>query len=46
VQEVNNEKVKYRKEVAAGLRVEDKNYLDQLAQRFKDAYTRENPHKK
>lgn len=46
VQEVNNEKVKYRKEVAAGLRVEDKNYLDQLAERFRAAYTRENPHKK
>ncbi len=46
VAEVENEKIKYRKEVAQGLRVEDKNFSNELQQRFKDAYTRENANKK
>jgi hypothetical protein len=46
VQEVENEKIKYRKEVTQGLRVEDKNYSNELQQRFKDAYTREQYGKK
>lgn len=41
MQEVENEKVKYRKEVAEGLRVKDTNFENQLQQRWKDAFTRE-----
>ncbi len=39
--EVENEKIKYRKEVSSGLRVEDSNYANELQQRWKDAYTRD-----
>lgn len=39
-QEVDNEKVKYRKEVAQGTRVPDKNFENHLQQRWKDAYSR------
>ena len=45
MQEVENEKVKYRKEVAEGLRVKDTNFENQLQQRWKDAYTRESMNK-
>ena len=38
--EVDNEKVKYRQEVANGLRVADKNFENELQQRWRDAYTR------
>lgn len=40
-QEVENDKIKYRKEVKAGIRVEDKNYLDELGTRYRDAVARE-----
>src|SRR5690606_4397876 len=33
--EVENDKIKYRKEVNQGLRVPDKNYENELARRFK-----------
>lgn len=39
--EVENDKIKYRKEVNQGIRVSDKNYESELAQRFRDARTRE-----
>lgn len=39
--EVENDKIKYRKEVNQRLRVADKNYENELAQRFRDARTRE-----
>ncbi len=39
--EVENDKVKYRKEINQNLRVPDKNYENELAQRFKDARSRE-----
>ena len=39
--EVENDKIKYRKEVASGLRVPDKNYENELAQRFRDSRSRE-----
>lgn len=39
--EVENDKIKYRKEVNQGLRVPDKNYENELARRFKDARSRE-----
>ena len=39
--EVENDKIKYRKEVNQKLRVADKNYENELAQRFRDARTRE-----
>lgn len=39
--EVENDKIKYRKEVASGLRVSDKNYENELAQRFRDSRSRE-----
>lgn len=38
---VENDKIKYRKEVKEKLRVPDKNYENELAQRFRDALTRE-----
>lgn len=40
-QEVENDKVKYRKDIKQGLRSPDKNYEAELAQRFRDARTRE-----
>lgn len=39
--EVENDKIKYRKEIKAGTRTQDKNYENQLAGRFRDAITRE-----
>lgn len=39
--EVTNDKIKYKKELKAGTRVQDKNYEDQLAARFRDAAARE-----
>lgn len=39
--EVENDKIKYRKELKAGTRVEDKNYENQLAARYRDAVARE-----
>lgn len=40
VAQVENEKVKYRKEVAGGHRVADKNFEDELQARWRDAYQR------
>jgi len=42
MKEVENDKIKYRKEVNSKQRTSDKNYEDQLQQRWRDAYTREN----
>jgi hypothetical protein len=39
--EVTNEKIKYKKEVKSGTRVQDKNHEDSLAARFRDAAARE-----
>lgn len=39
--EVENEKIKYRKEVKQKIRVPDKNYSDELSSRYRDARTRE-----
>lgn len=39
--EVENDKIKYRKEIREGIRVADKNYENELAQRFRDARGRE-----
>lgn len=39
--EVNNEKIKYRTEVNSGFRVQDKNYENELQQRWRDAFERE-----
>lgn len=39
--EVENDKIKYRKEVKAGARVADKNYENSLASRYRDAVARE-----
>jgi hypothetical protein len=39
--EVENDKIKYRKELKAGSRVQDKNYEDSLASRYRDAVARE-----
>jgi hypothetical protein len=39
--EVENDKIKYLKEVKSGMRVKDKNYEDELAMRFRDAKGRE-----
>ncbi len=39
--EVTNEKIKYKKELKAGTRVQDKNHEDALAARFRDAAARE-----
>lgn len=39
--EVENDKIKYRKEVKSGARVKDANYENQLAARFRDAIARE-----
>ena len=39
--EVENDKIKYRKEVGQKLRVRDKNYEDELAARFRDSRSRE-----
>lgn len=39
--EVENDKIKYRKEVKQKIRVEDKNYEDELARRFRDSRGRE-----
>jgi len=39
--EVENDKIKYRKEVNQKMRVPDKNYENELAQRFRDARSRE-----
>lgn len=44
--EVTNEKTKYRTEVSQGLRVADKNHENQLQQRWRDAYQREDRNKK
>jgi len=44
--EVENEKIKYRKEVSEGIRVEDKNFANELQQRWKDAYQRDQHAKK
>ena len=38
--EVTNEKIKYKKELKSGSRVQDKNYEDELAGRFRDAAAR------
>lgn len=46
VAQVDQEKIKYLNEVKQGLRVEDKNHWDALNARFRDAYTRENMHKR
>lgn len=43
--EVTNDKVKYRQELKAGTRVQDKNYENELAARFRDAATREERNK-
>lgn len=39
--DITNEKIKYRKEVAQGLRVSDKGFENELQQRWRDARTRE-----
>lgn len=39
--EVENDKIKYRKEIKEGIRVADKNYENELASRFRDARARE-----
>jgi len=39
--EVENDKIKYKKELKTGTRVQDKNYEDTLAARFRDAVARE-----
>lgn len=39
--EVENDKIKYRKEVKQNIRVADKNYENELAQRFRDSRARE-----
>jgi len=39
--EVENDKIKYRREVKQKLRVTDSNYENELAQRFRDSRTRE-----
>lgn len=44
--DVENEKIKYRREVNQGLRVKDTNYEQGLQQRWKDAFTREAQTKK
>ena len=38
---VENDKIKYRRELKEGIRVPDKNYENDLAQRFRDALARE-----
>lgn len=38
---VENDKIKYRKEIKEGIRVKDQNYENELAQRFRDALMRE-----
>ena len=38
---VENDKIKYRKEIKEKIRVPDKNYENELAQRYRDALTRE-----
>lgn len=43
--EVTNEKIKYKKEVKSGTRVQDKNFENQLASRFRDAAAREQRNK-
>lgn len=43
--EVTNEKIKYKKEVKSGTRVQDKNFENQLAARFRDAASREQRNK-
>lgn len=43
--EVTNEKIKYKKEVKSGARVQDKNFENQLASRFRDAAAREQRNK-
>jgi hypothetical protein len=44
--EVTQEKIKYRQEVSQGLRVADKNFENELQQRFRDAAQREQNAKK
>lgn len=39
--QVENDKIKYRKELKSGARVQDKNYENQLAARYRDAVARE-----
>lgn len=39
--EVENDKIKYRKEIKSGSRVQDKNHEDALAARYRDAVARE-----
>ncbi len=46
VKQVEQDKIKYLNELKTGLRVEDKNYRDQLNIRFREAYLRENRGKK
>jgi hypothetical protein len=43
--EVTNEKIKYKKEVKSGSRVQDKNFENELASRFRDAAAREQRNK-
>lgn len=44
--EVDNEKIKYRKEVSQGIRAADKNFENELQQRWRDAYQRDERNKK
>lgn len=44
--EVTNEKIKYKKELKAGSRVQDKNFENELASRFRDAAAREQRNKR
>ncbi len=44
--EVTNEKIKYKKELKAGTRVQDKNFENDLAARFRDAAAREERNKR
>lgn len=43
--EVTNEKIKYKKELKTGARVQDKNFENELAARFRDAAAREQRNK-
>lgn len=43
--EVTNEKIKYKKELKSGSRVQDKNFENELAARFRDAAAREQRNK-
>lgn len=39
--EVENDKIKYRKDIKAGIRSQDKNYENELSSRYRDAVARE-----